>query len=232
MSGCVLSRLCRRLSGWLLLIHTSQWDADAAAGIRRGRGSLPPSLKWKMQSGVITELKDKFSRKRDLSVKQKTAADGGRGRDIQQGRRHNWGAFGGSFQKRINRGVLLMCAALLLNLSACVRQQRERKQACGSFLIIHFNYRADRRSSVSRWRRPVAPMWRDPLRRLLHSARQHLLPPSSTPRGSRGHRRRRQAWNARRRRYSPATKSSTMWRCNRPLTAAKKKTNGEFLNLH
>ena len=56
-------------------------------------------------------------------------------------------------------------------------RERARKQARRSFSVIHFNYRADRRSCDSRWRSLVARRGRDPLRRLVRLLRflpQHL----------------------------------------------------------
>lgn len=55
-------------------------------------------------------------------------------------------------------------------------RERERKQARRSFSVIHFNYRADRRSCDSRWRSLVARRGRDPLRRLVRLLR---FPPST-----------------------------------------------------
>lgn len=75
--------------------------------------------------------------------------------------------------------------ALTRFIPACVRarrqrrgseRERERKQARRSFSVIHFNYRADRRSCDSRWRSLVARRGRDPLRRLVRLLR---FPPST-----------------------------------------------------
>lgn len=58
---CVHARPCCWLSSWLLLIHTSQWDTNTAAGIKTSKDGLQLSLKWEMQSDVVVKLKDKLS---------------------------------------------------------------------------------------------------------------------------------------------------------------------------